>query len=104
MAHNCDKKLSGWYRFGGGAGIQIATSCVSANTCGTNVGGWMNGAHPTVADGEVIKTVCFSWEGNCCNWSKSIKVVNCSGQYYVYELISTTADNPCYLRYCGSDN
>ena len=103
MAANCDNELSGWYRFGGGAGIQIATSCVPANKCGTNVAGWMNTAHPTVADGKVTRYVCFSWDGNCCHWSKSIRVVNC-GQYYVYELISTIAGNPCYLRYCGSHN
>ena len=102
-APNCDNELSGWYRFGGGAGIKMATSCVPSSSCGTDAPGWMNGAHPTVDDGKVIKTVCFTWEGNCCLWAKNIKVVNC-GQYYVYELISTHPSNPCFLRYCGSDN
>ena len=46
--HNCDNSLSsGWYRFGGEAGIKMPTSCVPTHRCGTDVAGWMNGAHPT---------------------------------------------------------
>ena len=101
-ASNCDSNLSGWYRFGGGAGTKIATSCVPSNRCGTHASGWMNGVHPTVADGEVTRTVCFSYN-SCCSWSNEIKVVNC-GQYYVYKLMSTSAAHPCNLGYCGSDN
>lgn len=100
---NCDSGLSGWYRFGGGAGIKIATSCVSSSSCGTTASGWMNGAHPTVADGKVTRKICYHYFGNCCQWSNNIDVVNC-GQYYVYELISTSPVHPCDLGYCGSDN
>ena len=100
---NCDSGLSGWYRFGGGAGTKIATSCGSTNRCGTHATGWMNGAHPIVADGKVLRRVCYHWNNNCCNWSNDIEVINC-GKYYVYKLMSTPPDHPCHLVYCGSDN
>ena len=101
-ASNCDNGLSGWYRFGGGAGTKIATSCVPTYKCGTAAPGWMNGAHPTVADGKVIRKVCYNWSNNCCTWSNDIKVINC-GKYYVYELMSTSPAHSCHLVYCGSD-
>ena len=102
-ATNCDSGLSGWYRFGGAAGTIMATSCVSQHQCGTHAPGWMNGAHPTVADGKVTRTVCYHYFSTCCQWSNNIEVVNC-GQYYVYKLLSTPPEHPCNLRYCGSDN
>ena len=79
----------------------MPTSCVSKLRCGTHATGWMNGAHPTVAQGKVTRKVCYSWDSNCCNWSNNIEVVNC-GQYYVYKLSPPSAG--CTLRYCGSDN
>ena len=97
---NCDDSLStGWYRFGGGAGTKMPTSCVPNQRCGTLAPGWMNGAHPTVAQGKVTRKVCYNWSSNCCSWSNNIEVVNC-GLYYVYKLSPPPI---CTLRYCGSD-
>jgi hypothetical protein len=79
----------------------MPTSCVPDWRCGTHATGWLNGTHPTVADGKVTRKVCYSYSGNCCYWSNNIEVVNC-GQYYVYKL--STTPHSCYLRYCGSDN
>ena len=101
--YHCDKSLSlGWYRFGGDAGTKMLTSCVPIWRCGTAAPGWMNGAHPTVADGKVTRTLCYHWDTGCCHsvWSSVIEVVNC-GQYYVYKLGPAPH---CALRYCGSDN
>ena len=107
----CDSDLSGWYRFGGGAGTKMQTSCIG-NTCGADTGGWMKGAHPTVAQGKVTRKVCYQFKRLirsrfsyrikrvCCENSNSIEVVNC-GQYYVYRLIRPPR---CDFRYCGSDN
>ena len=97
---NCDDGLSGWYRFGGGAGVKMATSCVPQFRCGTSLTGWMNGTLPTVADGNVTRTVCYNWIGNCCQKLNDIEVVNC-GQFYVYKLCKPPN---CSYRYCGSDN
>ena len=95
----CDGNLNGWYRFQGAAGTRMPTSCPSRYRCGTNAPGWLNGGHPTVADGKVTRQVCFHWSSNCCYWSTNIQVRNC-GSFYVYYFSSTPE---CYLRYCGSD-
>jgi len=87
-----------WYRFTGGAGTRMPTSCPAEYACGTDAPGWMNGAHPSVQEGIVSRQVCYHW-GGCCNWSNTIQVRNC-GPYYVYKLYQPPAG--C-LRYCGTD-
>lgn len=95
----CDANLTpGWYRFRGGTGKQMATSCVAIKHCGTLAPGWMNGSHPTVAEGATAVQVCFHWAMNCCHRPSTIRVRNCSG-FYVYELKKPPQ---CSLRYCGN--
>lgn len=77
----------------------MPTACVPINRCNTRATGWLNGNHPTVADGQVTRQVCFHWSSNCCYWSTNIQVRNC-GEYFVYLLSGTPA---CSLRYCGTD-
>ena len=88
----------GWYRFQGAAGNQMPEKCVLTHRCGTRAPGWLFGAHPTVDEGVVIRTVCYHWGDNCCEASNNIKVKNCSS-YYVYELQKPSG---CYRRYCGN--
>ena len=95
----CDWRLYGWYRFSGAAGTRMANSCPPFWSCGSIGTGWMNGGHPTVADGQVRRSVCFRSYSDCCLLSRSIKVRNC-GAYYVYYLRGTPF---CYLRYCSTD-
>ena len=96
----CDSGLGpGWFRFQGSAGTRMAASCTSYDRCGTYYTGWLSGGHPTVADGQVTRTVCFSSGYRCCYYSTSIKVRNC-GSYYVYYLSGTPT---CNLRYCGTN-
>ena len=95
----CDSSKSGWYRFTEGAGRKMPTTCVPMNRCNTHATGWLNGNHPTVADGQVTRQVCFHWSSNCCYWSTNIQVRNC-GEYFVYLLSGTPG---CSLRYCGTD-
>ncbi|KAL9951198.1 hypothetical protein ACROYT_G043820 [Oculina patagonica] len=66
--------------------------------CGTRYPGWLNGAHPSVAEGVVTRRVCYTASRNCCVWQNNIKVKNCSG-FYVYELQKPPR---CSLRYCGN--
>ena len=95
----CDNNLvTGWYRFQGAAGDRMADKCVPQFYCGTDAPGWLHGTHPTVAEGVVTRTVCYSRSGNCCDRSDIIKVKNCSS-YYVYELQKPTY---CDYRYCGN--
>ena len=96
----CDNGIGpGWFRFEGSAGTRMPTSCPPIHRCGTSAPGWMNGGHPSVADGQVIRTVCFHSYDKCCYWSTNIKVRNC-GSYYVYYLNGTPT---CALRYCGTN-
>ena len=89
--------VTGLYRFQGAAGDRMPDKRVLMHRCGTERPGWLNGTHPTVADGVVTRTVCYSRSSGCSWYSKIIKVKNCSS-YYVYELPRT----PKYSRYCGN--
>ena len=96
----CDSDLPwGWYRFVGAAGTKMPTTRVPAFRCGTNWPGWLDGAHPTVEDGEVQRTVCFSDRFTGCKSLAGISVKNC-GSYFIYELKNSPR---CNLRYCGTD-
>ena len=93
----CDNTLQeGWYRFRGNAGNEMPESCPPKQRCGTHAPGWLNGNHPSVAEGAVQRQVCYHWSSGCCQWQNDIQVRNCSG-YYVYRLKSPPA---CSLRYC----
>ncbi|CAH3182494.1 unnamed protein product [Porites lobata] len=97
---HCDSGIGpGWFRFSGSAGTRMPTSCPPYNRCGTGATGWLNGGHPTVADGQVSRQVCFHWPSSCCHWSRNIKVRNC-GSYYVYHLNGSPV---CNGRYCGTN-
>ena len=101
----CDNSLPvpvGWYRFTGGAGTQMATSCPRRNRCQTRATGWMQGDLPSTPGTVYNRTVCFSWslfgrKRGCCISKLNIKVKRCSGGFYVYELPRTNCD----WRYCG---
>ena len=90
--------VTGWYRFHGAAGDRMADKCVLMYRCGTSDPGWLNGSHPTVAEGVVTRTVCYSDYSGCCLSRNIIKVKNCSS-YYVYELQKTLSR---LSRYCGN--
>ncbi|KAM8777572.1 pancreatic secretory granule membrane major glycoprotein GP2-like [Rhynchonycteris naso] len=93
----CDKDLHGWFRFVGKGGVRMPESCVPINRCQTSASMWLNGAHPTVAEGVVTRTACAHWSGNCCYWNANVQVKACPGGYHVYHLEGTPV---CYLRYC----
>ncbi|CAH3133175.1 unnamed protein product [Porites lobata] len=100
--NSCDSGIGpGWFRFEGSAGTRMPTSCPPTHRCNADATGWMNGAQPSVADGQVSRQVRFHWiDSGCCQWSTNIKVRNC-GSYYVYYLSGTPGG--CHLRYCGTD-
>ena len=86
--------VTGWYRFQGAAGDRMPDKCVLMYRCGTKHPGWLNGTHPTVAEGVVTREVCYTDHSDCY----IIKVKNCSS-YYVYELQRTRESDS---RYCGN--
>ena len=85
-----------WYRFEEPAGTQMANSIVPENHCGTNAAGWLNGTHPAVLGENVIRQVCFSYDGDCWR-STDVEIKNC-GLYYLYKLKATPG---CQYKYCG---
>jgi len=89
----------GWYRFQGAAGDRMADKCVPMYHCGTEYPVWLSGAHPTVAEGVVIRRVCFS-AYRCCYRYQNIRVKNC-GAYFVYALQSLRLFYSS-SRYCGN--
>ncbi|XP_066022881.1 uromodulin-like [Pocillopora verrucosa] len=95
----CETEFDGWYRFAGAAGTKMPTTRVPAYRCDTTFSGWLNGAHPTVEDGEVLRKVCFSDNSEGCKSKTSISVKNCSS-YYIYKLHKPSV---CPSRYCGTD-
>ena len=96
----CDNQLlERWYRFVGAAGTKMPTTRVPAHKCGTDWSGWLDGAHPTVEDGEVYRMVCFSDRSTGCNEHIRISVKNC-GSLFIYKLTKTPR---CSSRYCGTD-
>ena len=97
----CDNNLFGWHRFEAATGTKMPTSCVPSNRCNTHATGWLNGDHPTVAEGLVTRQVCFSYY-DCCSWSINIQVRNC-GDFYIYNFMGTPPEHPCHLRYCSTD-
>ena len=83
----------------GGAGTKMPTTRVPAYRCGTTWSGWLDGVHPTVEDGEVLRDVCHSDRSTGCKHRVKISVKNCES-YFIYRLFKTRG---CPMRYCGTD-
>ena len=76
----------------------MADKCVKLFHCGTHATGWLRGAHPSIAEGAVMREVCFHWLGDCCHFKQQILVRQSKG-FFVYELPGTEKS---FLRYCGN--
>ncbi|XP_078251500.1 uncharacterized protein LOC144591025 isoform X2 [Rhinoraja longicauda] len=92
----------GWYRFSSYDNVKIPESAVPFQRCSGWRPGWLNGLHPSVGDGEVTRTVCFTWikdnsNGDTCLKHQEITIKNCDG-YFVYLLKPTAGD---YSVYCA---
>ena len=97
----CDSDLeSGWYRFTGEAGTQMAHTCMSTGltACSALGSGWLVDSYPTVDEGIVHRGVCFRTPGSCCAHAVTIRVRNC-GPFMVYHLDKTKS---CPYRYCST--
>ncbi|XP_026108047.1 uncharacterized protein LOC113080020, partial [Carassius auratus] len=90
----CDYNVNwnGWYRlFYNGQSVQMSESSVGYGMCGTPYPLWLNGPHPQLEDGVVIRQVCGStWNDGCGYKSHPIQVKACPGNYYVYEFVGPT--------------
>ncbi|KAI4887043.1 hypothetical protein NFI96_003210 [Prochilodus magdalenae] len=99
---NCDLSFNGtgWYRLMyKGMNIRMPESCVASSKCGTATSLWLNGSHPQTEDGIVVLRVCGRSGTDCCYYrSTPVRVKACPGNYYVYQLFSTTF---CDAAYCA---
>ena len=94
--------ITGWYRFQGAAGERMPDKRVLLWICGTKHPGWLNGIHPTVADGVVAREICFTWLNFCCGRRLNSTVKNCT-RFYVYKLINAAQFKQGHrYRYCGN--
>ncbi|XP_055506881.1 pancreatic secretory granule membrane major glycoprotein GP2-like [Leucoraja erinacea] len=84
-----DENVVGWYRFKSSGGWKIPETVVPVNHCSGKYPGWLDGPHPNVGDGEVLRKVCFNDDENRCNVYQRIWVKNCIG-YFVYLLWPAT--------------
>ncbi|XP_067282810.1 uncharacterized protein [Pseudorasbora parva] len=89
----CDDSFSwnGWYRFYYfGMDIRMPETCASSYSCNAFLSLSLNGTHPQIKDGVVIREVQTgaSMRGSCEYKSKPIRVKACPGNYYVYELVN----------------
>ncbi|XP_072894079.1 uncharacterized protein [Hemitrygon akajei] len=74
---------------------------VSEGHCSRMIPGWLNGTHPSVGEGEVTRTICFTQVENNCSQNQEIRVKNCSG-YFVYRLKPTPWDHTVYCTAADS--
>ena len=91
-----------WFRFLGDAGSKMSSSCVPKHRCEAHASGWLNGTHPTKADGIVTRQVCFTFADSCCRREINVKVRNC-GKYFVYFIKGTPPQQRCHLHYGTTD-
>lgn len=77
--------------------------CPDKMSCGTIVPIWMNGTHPTEADGIVQRNACANFDSgdpagsSCCRHTLEIGVKNCT-DFYVYLLKPAPS---CPMAYCA---
>lgn len=96
--HANDWVGAAWYRFNSAsAGFAMPLAAPRDYSCGTQAGGWLNGANPTMAEGVVSREVCFSFNGEPCSARSQIQMVACPG-FFLYNL--PTPPGNC-MRYCG---
>uniref|UniRef100_A0A672HCR5 ZP domain-containing protein n=1 Tax=Salarias fasciatus TaxID=181472 RepID=A0A672HCR5_SALFA len=103
---HCDLDINwqGWYRmFLGQTSARIPERCTKPYSCGTHTTVWLYDSHPTQSGVIVNRTVCYSWDKNCCFFgSHDIEVKRCYGGYYVYKL-AVKIKKLCHFAYCSGN-
>lgn len=95
----CDDQLpEGWYRFVGAERTNTPKNHVARFGYGTGYSGWLDGAYPLVEDGEIAKTICFTFPPTSCKDTKRIFVKSC-GSHYIYKLFKPSGRD---MRCCGT--
>ena len=97
----CDKGVftgNSWIRFTGSGGTTIPEYAPEPDHCGTENPGWVQGDHPSVAEGIVQRELCFRLNQTYCHFRYNVSIRNC-GTFYVYKPPDILQ---CQLRICTS--
>lgn len=87
---------SGWYRIQSEAGEHMPTEPPGSFRCGTWYPIWLNGTLPTNIGEEIVGEVCVQGFKNNCSETWKIDIKYCSGNYLVYNLITSIAAQSGY--------
>ncbi|VDI15179.1 Hypothetical predicted protein [Mytilus galloprovincialis] len=87
---------SGWYRIESEAGENMPTEPPGSFRCGTWYPIWLNGTLPTKIGEETIGEVCLQGFKNNCSETWKIDIRYCSGNYLVYNLVTSVSPNSGY--------
>lgn len=107
----CDTNINvGWYRFqADGKDVDMPTSCVDVDHCGTYVPIWLQGTLPSIKGAALAEKACINRGSNndlllmllggtkCCHETLDICVKNCDS-FNVYWLRRTPG---CSMAYCA---
>ncbi len=86
-----------WYRFGGEAGTEMATTPPQLYSCGTYIPGWFAGEIPKHVFATEVGDACFAMSHDDCVTSVQVSVTRCDG-FLVYQLPNVPF---CNMGYCG---
>ena len=99
----CDRRIpKDWYRFTSFNGTaKMPQTSVADYRCGTHSPIWLRGGHPTKFNESVARTACITSFGNSCQYSITINVIRCPGDYFVYFLKPPSF---CASAYCAGED
>ena len=97
---------STWYRFTDANSFNfLPETAPSYGACGGGNTGWLNGNHPTIAQGQVSSTLCFVVSGvtntNCNIWT-TVTAVQCFG-FFLYNFPYGLPAGMSYPRVCTTN-
>ncbi|XP_052073689.1 von Willebrand factor D and EGF domain-containing protein-like isoform X2 [Mytilus californianus] len=88
-----------WYRVISDNGEIMPTYPPGTLHCGTINPIWLNGSLPNEGEENVTLVACKQTQNDVCEEEIDIKIMNCSGGFYVYYLPNTTTNS----AYCFGD-
>ena len=96
IAISDDRLDPGWYRVISDAGTEMPTEAPGPFRCKTWHPIWLNGTLPTELDQQVSQQACIQTFISECERTWSIDIINCTGNFLVYNLASSTLAKSAY--------
>ena len=96
IAISDDRLEQGWYRIISAAGTEMPTEAPGVFRCKTWYPIWLDGTLPTELDQQVSQPACIQTFTSECERTWSIDIINCTGNFLVYNLASSTLAKSAY--------